>query len=87
MTPILNSATSQSLGALVNFTQSGSEISGTTTNGNFRITVFNESVFKVSISKTEFENFSYAVVGTPEAINIKIEENDSTLTLITLLPD
>jgi alpha-glucosidase len=83
MTPILNSATSQSLGALVNFTQSGSEISGTTTNGNFRITVFNESVFKVSISKNEFENFSYAVVGTPEAINIKIEENDSTLTLIT----
>ncbi|HCZ35261.1 MAG TPA: glycoside hydrolase family 31, partial [Cytophagales bacterium] len=83
MTPILNSSASQSLGTLVTFTQSGSEISGTTTNGNFRVTVFNESVFKVSISKTTFENFSYAVVGTPEAIDVKIEEHDSTVLLIT----
>ena len=66
MTPILNSTASQSLGALVTFTRSGSEISGTTTNGNFRVTIFNESVFKVSISKTAFENFSYAVVGFSE---------------------
>jgi alpha-glucosidase len=83
MIPILNSSTSQSLGALVNLTRSGSGISGTTTNGNFLVTVFNESVFKVSISKTTFENFSYAIVATPQVLDLAIEENDAAIRLIT----
>jgi len=83
MTPILNSSASQSLGSLVTLTRSGSEISGTTTNGNFLILVYNASVFKISISKTIFENFSYAVVGVPESSSIKVEENELSVALIS----
>jgi alpha-glucosidase len=83
MTPTLYSSTSQSLGTLTSLSRTETGISGITTNGNFKVDVYNESVFRISISKTAFENFSYAVVGTPQLVDFKFEENESTILLIT----
>ncbi|MCW5912820.1 MAG: DUF4968 domain-containing protein [Cyclobacteriaceae bacterium] len=83
MTPTLYSATSQSLGTLVSVERTAHGISGQTTNGNFLVSVYNPSVFKISISKNRFEDFSYAVVGKPEPCEVKTEDHDSVLTLVT----
>ncbi|MBN8575752.1 MAG: glycoside hydrolase family 31 protein [Cytophagales bacterium] len=83
MNPILNSSSSQSLGVLTAVTKTPSGISGTTSNGNFKVDLYNESIFKISISKEPFEAFSYAVVGTPESTAFNVVETESILTLIT----
>lgn len=83
MTPILHSSTSQSLGALASIIRHATGISGTTPTGHFKVEVYNASIFKISIAKDAFENFSYAVVGTPEPVTFKIEETELAAKVIT----
>ncbi|GIL24055.1 MAG: alpha-glucosidase [Bacteroidota bacterium] len=79
----LHSTTSQSLGTFVSFSRTSTGISGITTLGNFQVSVYNNSIFKISISKYEFEDFSYAVVGTPQSTPFTIEESDASIILTT----
>ncbi len=78
------SVSSKSLGKLKSFTQSGSAIVGETEAGNFRITVYSDSILRLSISRdNSFEDFSYSVVGKPSPPSFDLQEDSAQLTLST----
>ena len=63
-----NAALSHSLGNLTTSNQEQFGLSGETTHGKFRLQVYNDNTVRVQITKHDgFEDFSYAVIASPEA--------------------
>ncbi len=76
MSSKFNSILSKSLGNLTTWAKDAYGISGETTNGSFRVQVYNESIVRISLSQqTAFEDFSYAVVATPDKNGFSLREN------------
>ena len=68
------------LGSLLSFRQHEFGITGETTNGKIQLTVYSESIFKVSATQDSFEDFSYAVIALPEErTQFKLVDQGETL--------
>jgi alpha-glucosidase len=75
MSSKFNSVLSTTLGALTSWSKNSHGIFGETTNGNFRITIYNSSIVRVSFSRnTTFDDFSYAVVADPGKADFSVVE-------------
>ena len=73
MSKHFNSALSQSLGNLTTWKQEQFGLSGETTNGKFRLQVYNDHTVRVQITRhDEFEDFSYAVIASPEVSQLSL---------------
>src|SRR5271154_7006441 len=84
MTPSINSVTNRSLGNLTSFKSDQAGISGETSFGKFKVTVYSDSICRISITLNEaFENFSYAVVASPEKSGFAIQEHDEEILIRT----
>lgn len=76
---------SKSLGDLITWNHCPSGIKGETTYGKFRVLFYNESIVKVTATQqAEFDDFSYAVVATPQEDRLfDITEQDDHIMLST----
>lgn len=74
----------QPLGDLVSHTAENNVLTGKTTRGNFRITVYSSTIVRVQVTQTEtFNDFSYAVVGIPQQVRTTLREESSQFLLST----
>lgn len=84
MTSKINSQTAGSLGNLIQLSSTTQEWIGETSLGWFKITVFNDLIFKISISKTNFfEDFSYSVIVRPSPTLASFTETDERFSITT----
>ncbi len=84
MTKSLNSMRSQSLGSLVKWSAEQNGLIGETDLGKFKILFYNHDIARITITlKEEFEDFSYAVVASPQANNHTITEGSDALEIRT----
>lgn len=83
MTHSFQSVTSKSLGNLITFKKTPNGLVGESTYGKFRIILYNESIFRISICQDQFEDFSYSVVGKPSDIPFDVMESPDTLVIKT----
>lgn len=75
---------SQSLGNLKEWRKESFGISGETDHEKFRIQVYNESIIRLSLTRSEtIDDFSYAVVAKPERENFTITEKESSIEIQT----
>jgi alpha-glucosidase len=74
---------SESIGGFTGYRKVGFGISVDGERGKLRVLFYTPSVAKVSLSKGEFDDFSYAVVGQPAEVAFEISENDHELSLTT----
>src|SRR6185369_12635012 len=78
------SETSQRLGKIQSTTTGQDQITADTTLGKFKVTVYSPHVIRVAITRNDkFEDFSYAVVASPEGIKINVQNSDDHLTIQT----
>lgn len=80
----LYSTLSQSLGALKEWKEHPAGITGKTTNGNFRVLLYNDSIARITASRyDQFEDFSYAVVADAPDASVEIQDHDDVLEIRT----
>ena len=73
-----------SLGKLESWSLIRSGLTGTTTNGIFRVQVYNTNTLRITITRApSFEDFSYSVVSTPEPAEFHIAEQADHLVIRT----
>lgn len=78
------SVSSKSLGHLTSFEKTPKGITGKTDHGNFRICLYSKNIFRVSVTtKTSFEEFSYAVIASPEDTPWELQEHADHLLIST----
>src|SRR5688500_6517217 len=78
------STLSESLGQLKRWEKHSNGIAGETDREKFRVTFYNESVARISITRSEeLEQFSYAVVAKPGDGVVDILENEHVIQLKT----
>jgi alpha-glucosidase len=79
-----NSTVSHSLGNLTTSKQEQFGLSGDTTNGRFRVQVYNDNTVRVQITRHDgFEDFSYAVVASPQLPAFTILDQPDNIVLKT----
>lgn len=83
MNSSLQSVTSKSLGNLSTFNKTKEGLTGTTTFGKFRILLYNDFTFRISVCHEEFEDFSYSVIGKPDTVTFDVVESSDRLLLKT----
>src|SRR5688572_14019798 len=84
MAKYFNSALSQSLGNLTTWKQERYGLTGETDHGKFRLLVYNDHTIRIQITKhDEFEDFSYAVIVSPEAQGFTILDQPDNIVLKT----
>lgn len=84
MAATINSVTSKSLGTLISFEKTTNGIYGSTSLGKFKISLFSDSIFQISITRDDpFENFSYAVVAKPATIAFEVIDNEQSILIKT----
>src|SRR5687767_5178121 len=84
MTEQFNSSRSHSLGVLTEWKPEKYGLTGETTQGKFKISVYNDNIVRIQITKeNSFENFSYSVVVSPHDEKIHIEDYIDRLVLKT----
>ncbi|HYC85021.1 MAG TPA: TIM-barrel domain-containing protein, partial [Chryseosolibacter sp.] len=74
---------SQSLGTIHHWEKTSHGITGSTDREKFAVTFYNESVARISINRTDLEDFSYAVVAQPAQVGLTITEHDHTIEIHT----
>jgi alpha-glucosidase len=75
---------SKSLSTLEQWEKIENGITAQTTEGNFRVLVYSDSIVRITASReATFEDFSYAVVATPEKPEYSLHEASDTLTIDT----
>lgn len=80
--PSSHSTLNKSLGNLLTWTSHPSGLTGDTTWGKFRVLFYNESIVRISITQQEFfDDFSYAVIATPNEKKMAIIEDNDALTI------
>jgi alpha-glucosidase len=84
MSKKLKRVLSESLGSLVDWSTTHNTLTGKTTNGNFRIILYNDGIARITASKDDtYEDFSYAVIATPEFPGVTVEDRSSHLEIRT----
>lgn len=84
MSANFHSQTNQRLGNLLTFQKDEYGITGITAHGKFKVITYGESIFRIHITHHEtFDDFSYAIIASPKAINLTLEEHPDYLLLKT----
>src|SRR5688572_28060846 len=79
-----NSSRSHSLGDLTEWKEEKYGLTGDTTQGKFKISVYNDNIVRIQITKeNSFENFSYSVIVNPHDEKIDIEDYADRLVVKT----
>jgi len=79
-----HSDTSQSLGKLISYSKFSRGIEGKTSFGNFRITVYNDCIIRITATLADsFEEFSYSVISTPQNVDFEIIEGANEIRIST----
>lgn len=79
-----DSSRSKSAGKLIDWKKITSGLEGNLENARFRVQQYDESIFRISLTRSEkFEDFSYSVVAEPHPMTADIVESDKNLQLIT----
>jgi len=74
----------QGLGNLLTYENTVNGVRGHTSQGYFQITVYTPNIIRVQISQNEFfDELSYAVVCTPDAVEFEVSENAVSVSLQT----
>lgn len=80
----LTSSTSRSLGTLTNWKIQPCGMCGETNHGRFNVIVYNDRIIRISATLEEsFEDFSYAVVATPQSDNHTLTEHHDAIEIRT----
>ena len=59
-------------------------IRGITSYGQFRILIMDHSIFRISVTNySDFDDFTYTVVGAPKVVDFKVEENEDSIVIST----
>jgi alpha-glucosidase len=77
----LISTISQSIGPIHQFEKTQFGFQGNSDAGMFAITFYNQSIVRVTISRSEFEDFSYAVIAKPQGHAPSFSESNDFLEL------
>ncbi len=84
MTSTFKQATGKSLGKFTSYKNIASGIQAETTFGKFKVTVYSNSILRISATVDEtFEDFSYSIVAKPADVHFEISENTQSLTIKT----
>jgi len=81
--PGFTSGSSQRVGNLVSFTKHPAGLGGKTTHGDFRVIFFTPSICRIHLAVGDFDDFSYSVVATPEAVEVTYDEHSDKIILST----
>ena len=82
MSKPFHSSLPHSLGNLLNWKQESNGLSGETTYGKFRVLVYNNNTVRIQVTREDqFENFSYAVVASPQTENISFVDQPNAIVL------
>ncbi len=74
----------KSLNAVETIVCKEQEVTGTTPEADFRITVYRPDIFRIHITREKkFRNFSYAVVGEPTNSEVTINEQEDSVLIST----
>ncbi len=80
--PSLNSQHSVSLGKLTEWSANTYGVIGKTPFGNFKAQFYNDHIIRITASReASFEDFSYAVIASPQQTPVAVQEKDTALTL------
>lgn len=83
-TKVTKSALNNSLGRLEFFEQLKNGIQGKVENAVFRVQLYTKTIFRITIDREELsEQFSYAVVGTPQAVDFNLEDQENAIFIKT----
>lgn len=75
---------SQNPGQLLHWKKESFGISGTTERGKFLVTIYHDSVIRIQITREDFfEDFSYAVIASPSAIQWEITDASEVIRITT----
>ncbi len=84
MSPKLIPRLSQNPGQLLHWKKESFGISGTTEQGKFLVTIYHDSVIRIQITREDFfEDFSYAVIASPSAIQWEITDASEVISIST----
>src|SRR5688572_25692226 len=84
MSSKINSVLNQHLGNITRWQKEATGISGETRDQKFSIKFYNDSIARISITRSaEFETFSYSVIAEPKPVNFGLEESGDQLVLKT----
>jgi alpha-glucosidase len=83
MSSRFNSELSISLGELKTFRTTANGLTGETSYGNFNVTIYNKAIARITASRSDFEDFSYAVIAEPLQKEFDVQENDTSIEIRT----
>lgn len=84
MTSTFNSSLSKSLGSLKKWTKEIYGLSGEMDQGRFKVVVYTDHTIRINLTReAEFEDFSYAVIATPQQQNFTVTEHPDTIEVRT----
>ena len=84
MASSVKSTTSQRLGNLIQYQQTDLGILGETSQGKFRVQLYSDLIFRISITQEDFfDEFSYSVIASPAAKKFSLDDQSDSLTLTT----
>lgn len=84
MSEKFNSSLNNSLGDFLRWDQENDGLTGETTNGKFRVRLYNDHIVRIQVTKEkEFDEFSYSVVATPNAKVLSFLDQQDNLVIKT----
>ena len=82
MSTSFHSTASKSLGNLISWKQENFGLGGETSYGRFRVLVYNSNTIRIQVTREEgFEDFSYAVIASPQAVDFTILDQPTELVI------
>jgi alpha-glucosidase len=84
MSSRFNSVLSNSLGDLSSFQKTSTGLTGETSNGKFRVALYNKGIARITATRQDFfEDFSYAVVAESQTPEFEIHDSDGFIVMRT----
>src|SRR5918993_1096400 len=75
----INGSISNSIGAPSSIQRTSTGITGSTKTEKFALKFYNDSIVRITISRADLEDFSYAVIAEPQALSLDFHEDDQHL--------
>jgi alpha-glucosidase len=84
MSAKIKSRLAQHPGKVLHWQKETSGISGKTEQGQFLVTLYGESIFRIQLTREDFfEDFSYSVVATPPSLDWEVKEAAGSIRIAT----
>jgi alpha-glucosidase len=84
MSSRFNSVLSNSLGDLSSFQKTSTGLTGETSNGKFRVALYNKGIARITATRQDFfEDFSYAVIAESQTPEFEIHDSDGFIVMRT----